>query len=91
MKWHINRKFFMGQPMKLSITGLPSIKSVHDNSQSNSQNCEKRSVWTSANGFWITMVLKVTTSWKESSRGDETWIHHIEPESTAEYPHSPTK
>jgi hypothetical protein len=68
MKWHINRKYFMGQPMKLSTTGLPFIKSVHDGSQSNSQNCTKRSVWTSANGFCIAMVLKVTTSWNESSR-----------------------
>jgi hypothetical protein len=28
MKWHINRIFFMGYPMKLSTKGLPSIKSV---------------------------------------------------------------
>ena len=68
MKWHINCKFFMGQPMKLSTTGLPSLKSVHDGSQSNSQNCTKRNVWASANGFWIAMVLKVTIFWNESSR-----------------------
>ena len=68
MKWHINCKLFMGQPMKLSTTGLAFIKSVHDGSQSNSQNCTKRNVWTSANGFWIAMVLKVTISWNESLR-----------------------
>ena len=57
----------MIQPMKVSTASMPSIKSVHDGSQSNSQNCTKRSIWTSANSFWIAMVLKVTTSWKESS------------------------
>jgi hypothetical protein len=31
------------------------------------QNCTKRNIWTSANSFWIAMVLNVTTSWKESS------------------------
>jgi hypothetical protein len=41
---------------------------VHDGSQWESQNWTKRNVWTSANGFWITVVLKVTTSWKGSSR-----------------------
>jgi len=61
MEWHINCKLVVIQPMK----GMPSIKSVHDGFQSNSQNCTKRDVWTSANGFWIAMVLKVTT-WKES-------------------------
>ena len=67
MKWHINCKLVLVQPMKLSITGLPFIKPVHDGSQSNSQNCTKWNVWTSANGFWIAMVLQVTASWKESS------------------------
>ena len=67
MKWHIKCKFVVVQPMKVSTTGIPSIKSVHDGSQSNSQNYTKRSIWTSANGFWIAKVLKVTTSWKESS------------------------
>ena len=33
-----------------------------------SQNCTNIKVWTSANGFWIAMVLKATTSWKECSR-----------------------
>jgi len=55
-------KLVMIQPMK----GMPSIKSVHDGFQSNSQNCTKRNIWTFANCFWIAMVLKVTT-WKESS------------------------
>ena len=63
----------MVQPMKLSTTGLPSIKSVHDGSQSNSQNCTKRNIWTSANGFWIAMVLKMATSWKESSLEMKLW------------------
>jgi len=67
MKWHINCKLVVIQPMKVSTTGMPSVKSVHDGSQSNSKNCTKRSIWTSANGFRIAMVLKVTTSWKESS------------------------
>jgi hypothetical protein len=30
LKWHINWKLVMVQPMKLFTTGLPSIKSVHD-------------------------------------------------------------
>jgi hypothetical protein len=42
MKWHINCKSFVVQPMKLSTTGLPSIKSVRDGSKSNSQNCTNR-------------------------------------------------
>jgi hypothetical protein len=67
MKWHINCKLVLVQPMKLSTTGLPSIKPVHYGSQNNSQNCTKRNVWTSANSFWIAMVLQVTASWKESS------------------------
>jgi hypothetical protein len=47
MKWHINCKLFVVQPMKLSTTGFPSIKSVRDGSKSNSQNCTKRnSAWT---------------------------------------------
>jgi hypothetical protein len=54
--------------MKLSTTGLPSIKSVHDESQSNSQNCTRTNFWTPANDFWFTVVLKVTTFWKESSQ-----------------------
>ena len=57
-----------GSDMKLSKTGMTSIKSVNSGSQSNSQNCTKRNIWTSANGSWITVVLKVTTSWKELSR-----------------------
>ena len=67
MKWHIKGKLVTTQPMKLFTVGLPSIKSVHNGSQSNSQNSTKRNVCISANGFWIPMVLKVTTSWKESS------------------------
>ena len=43
-------------------------KSVHDGSQRESQNWTKWNVRTAANGFWITVVLKVTTSWKGSSR-----------------------
>jgi len=43
-------------------------KSVHDGSQRESQIWTKRNVRTSANSFWITVVLKVTPSWKESSR-----------------------
>jgi hypothetical protein len=35
-------KLFVVQPMKLSATGLPSIKTVRDGSKSNSQNCTKR-------------------------------------------------
>jgi len=95
IKWHINRKFFMGQPMKLSTTSLPSIKSVLDGSQSNSQNCTKRSVWTSANSFWITMVLKVTTSWNESSRemkhGSTVLSQRVRQSMEWKHPHSPTK
>ena len=67
MKWNINCKLIVVQPMKVSTTGMPSMKSVHDGPQSISQNCTKRNNCTSANGFWIAMVLKVTTSWKESS------------------------
>jgi hypothetical protein len=67
MKWHINCKLVVVQPMKASTTGMTSIKSVRDRSQRNSQNCTKRNIWTSAKGFWIAMVLKVTTSWEESS------------------------
>ena len=67
MKWHIDCKLVVVQPMKLSTTDWPSIKSVHDGSQSNSKNCTKRNVRMSSNGFWIAMVLKVTTSWKELS------------------------
>jgi len=48
-------------PMKLSTTGLPSIESFRDGSKSNTQNGTKRNVLTSGNGFWIAMVLKVTT------------------------------
>ena len=59
--------------MKLFTTGLPFIKSVSDGSQNNSQNCTKGNIWTSANGFWIDMVLKVTTSWKESSLEMKLW------------------
>ena len=62
MKWHINCNLVTVQPMKLSKTCLLSIKSVYDETQSNSLDCTKRNVWTSANGFWIAMVLKVTTS-----------------------------
>jgi hypothetical protein len=61
--------------VKLSTTGLPSIKSEHDGSQSNSQNGTKRNVWTSANGLFIAVVLKVTTSWKE-------WLREIKHGST---------
>jgi hypothetical protein len=60
-------KLVVVQSMKVSTTGMPSIKSVRDGSQSTSQNCTKRSIWTSANDFSIPMVLKVTTSRKESS------------------------
>ena len=67
MKWHFNCKLVLVQPMKLSTRGLPSIKPVHDGSQNISQNCTKRNVWTSANGFRIAVVLQVTASWKESS------------------------
>jgi hypothetical protein len=42
MKWHINCKLFVVQPMKLSTTGLPSIQCVCDGSKSNSQKCTKR-------------------------------------------------
>ena len=66
MKWHINCNLVIVQPMKLSKTGLLSIKPVYNETQSNSQNFTKRNVWASANGFWIAMMLKVTT-WKESS------------------------
>jgi len=58
----------MVQPVKLSTTVLLSIESLHNGSRSNSQNCTKRSVWISANGFWIVMVLKVTIFWKELSQ-----------------------
>jgi len=96
MKWHINWKLVMVQPMKLFATGLPSIKSVHDELQSNTQNCTKTNFWTSANDFWFTVVLKVTNFWERIIMGDETWIHHYEPESKRQcmewtHPHSPTK
>jgi hypothetical protein len=42
MKWHKTCKLFVVQPIKLSTTGLPSIKSLRDGSKSNSQNCTKR-------------------------------------------------
>jgi hypothetical protein len=53
--------------MKLSTTGFPPIKPVHVASQSNLQNYTKRNIWTSANGFWIAVVLQVTSSWKKLS------------------------
>ena len=43
-------------------------KSVHDGSQRESQIWTERNVLTSANGFWITVVLEVTNSRKGSSR-----------------------
>ena len=43
-------------------------KCVHDGSQKESHNWTKRNVLTSANGFWITVLLEVTSSWKGSSR-----------------------
>jgi hypothetical protein len=48
----------------------------------------------SSNGFWITMVLKVTTSWKESPWEKKTCMHHHEPESKCQsmewkHPHFP--
>jgi len=58
----------MVQPMKLLTSGWPSMKSVHDGFQSNSKNCTKRNVWRSAKGFWKAVLLKVTISWRESSR-----------------------
>jgi hypothetical protein len=73
MKWHINCKLVVVQPVKVSTTGMPSIKSVRDGSQRNSPNCTKRSIWTSAKAFWIAMVLHVTTSWKESSLEMKLW------------------
>jgi ribosomal protein S25 len=35
----------------LAYENIHNIKSLHDGSQSNSQNCTKRNIWTSANGF----------------------------------------
>lgn len=42
MKWHINWKLVVVEPMKLSTTGLLSVESFHDGSKSNSRNCIKR-------------------------------------------------
>jgi len=67
MKWHINCRLVVVQPLKVFTTGMPSIKSVNGGSQSNSRSCTKRHIWTSANDLWIAVVLKVTTSWKDSS------------------------
>lgn len=90
MKWRINCKLVLVQPMILSTTGLSSIKSVHDGTQSNSQNCTKRNVWTSSNGTEGDHFLE----W--NIEGDETWIHHFEPESKCQsmewkHPQLPTK
>jgi len=68
LKWHINCKLVVAQPMKVSTTDMPSMKS-----QSISQNYTKRNIWTSANGFWIAMVPKVTIFWKESSFEMKRW------------------
>jgi hypothetical protein len=86
----------MDQPMKLSVIGLPSIKSVHNGSQSNSQNCTERNVATSANSFWVTVVPKMTIFLEKIVTKDETCIHHYEPESKRQsmewkHPHLPTK
>ena len=68
VKWHTNCQLVTFKPVKLSTTGCASIKSAHDGSQSTSKNCTNRNIWMSSNVFWITVVLKMTTSWKESSR-----------------------
>ena len=57
-----------GSAHEIIHNSLPSIKSVQDESLSNSKNCTKRIIWTSENGFWIAMMLTVTISWTESSR-----------------------
>ena len=46
---------------------LAFYMSVRIGSHSNSQYCTKRNMWISANGLWIAVVLKATTSCKESS------------------------
>lgn len=52
MKWYINRKLVTEQPVKLSTTKLPFIKSYHDRFRSDSQNHTNRNVLTSAKVFW---------------------------------------
>ena len=95
MKWHINCKLVVVQPMKFSTTGLSSIKSGHDGSQDNSELpkeirldiCKRLVDRCGAEGdhFLERMVT-----------GDETWIHHYDPESKYQsmewkHTHSPAK
>ena len=69
MKWRINRKLVTLQPVKLSTTNLPFIKSDHDSFRSDSQNHTNRNVRISAKVFLISVVKKVTSCLAESSWG----------------------
>jgi hypothetical protein len=88
MKWHINSKLVIVQPMKLSTAGLPSIVCARRvleqltelHKEKRLDICKQLVDGCSAEGDHCLERIVM---------GDETWIHHYEPD--CKHPHSPTK
>jgi hypothetical protein len=80
MKWQIVCKLVMGSAYEIIYNRLGSKKSVQHGYQNNSQCCINKHVWTSANNISIAMVMTAIPSQDRMIIGDETWIHHCEPE-----------
>ena len=94
MKWHTHCKLVVDQPMKLSTTGLPAMKSAHDGPQLTELRKEKccnicKQLLDHCGTEGDHFLERIVTE-------DETWIHQYEPESKHQsvewkHPHLPAK
>ena len=96
MKWHMLCKLAIVWPTKWCTTNLGFIKPVQDGSQNNSQRCINKRVVDICQKHLYPYSNERDIFLDRIITGDETWVHHYEPESKWQnmewkHPQSPCK